>query len=89
VLIALALAAVGAAPTRRVVAWLGIVATFGLTLLGPTFKLPDWALDISPLHHIPNVTAASPEWSGLGWLAVVTVAFLVVGFTGYRNRNIV
>ncbi len=41
------------------------MATFGLTILGPTFKLPDWVLGISPLRHVPNVTAVSPDWSGL------------------------
>src|SRR5690606_24038464 len=65
VLVALALAAVGAEPSRRLVGWAGVVATFGLTVLGPTFKLPDWALDISPLRHVPQVTSANPEWSGL------------------------
>ncbi|MBL7502714.1 multidrug ABC transporter permease [Frankia sp. CNm7] len=88
VLVALALAAVGAAPSRRLVGWLGVVATFGLTLLGPTFDLPGWALGISPLRHVPNVTAAAPGWAGLGWLAGVTALFLVVAFTGFRRRDI-
>ena len=87
-LIALAVAAVGAAPSRRLVGWLGIIATFGLTILGPTFKLPGWALDISPLRHIPVVVAASPTWSGLAWLAGFLVLFLAVGFVGFRRRDI-
>ena len=88
-LVALGLAAVGVAPRLRLIAWLGIVATFGLTILGPTFKLPDWALDISPLRHVPNVTAASPEWAGLGWLAGFFVVFLTIGFVGFRRRDVV
>jgi ABC-2 type transport system permease protein len=88
-LVGLAVAAVGAAPRLRLVAWLGIVATFGLTILGPTFKLPDWALDISPLRHVPNVTAASPDWAGLALLTAVGALFLAVGFVGYRRRDIV
>ncbi|ONH23311.1 multidrug ABC transporter permease [Pseudofrankia asymbiotica] len=88
-LVALALAAVGAVPSRRLVAWLGIVATFGLTLLGPTFNLPGWALGISPLRHVPNVTAAAPDWPGLAWLTGVAALFLVVAFTGFRRRDIV
>jgi ABC-2 type transport system permease protein len=89
VLVGLALAAVGAAPRLRLVAWLGIVATFGLTILGPTFKLPAWALDISPLRHVPNVTAASPDWAGLAWLIAFAALFLIIGFVGYRRRDIV
>ncbi|MBB2893757.1 multidrug ABC transporter permease [Flexivirga oryzae] len=88
-LVGIAVAAVGAVPTRRLIAWLGVVATFGLTILGPTFNLPDWALDISPLRHVPNVTASSPDWAGLLWLLVIAALFILVGFTGFRRRDII
>jgi ABC-2 type transport system permease protein len=88
-LVGLALVAVGAVPRLRLIAWLGVVATFGLTILGPTFKLPDWALNISPLRHVPNVTAASPDWGGLAWLTAFAALFLTIGFVGYRRRDIV
>ncbi len=89
VLVGLAIAAVGAAPSRRLVAWLGVVATFGLTILGPTFNLPGWALDISPLRHVPTVTASAPDWIGLAWLTGVLAIFLVVGFVGFRRRDVI
>ena len=89
VLVALATAAVGAAPSRRLVAWLGIAAAFGLTLLGPTFKLPGWALGISPLRHVPTVTGAAPGWGGLVALGAVAVLLLAVGFAGYHRRDII
>jgi ABC-2 type transport system permease protein len=88
-LVGLALAAVGAAPRLRMVAWLGIVATFGLTILGPTFNVPDWALNFSPLHHVPNVVAPSPDWTGLAWVSGFAVAFLAIGFVGFRRRDII
>ncbi len=88
-LVALALAAVGANPRVRLVGWLGVVATFALTLLGPLFKLWDWILGISPLWHVPNVTAGSPDWSGLGWVVLVGLAFTVVAFTGFRRRDVI
>lgn len=88
VLVALAVAAVGAAPRLRLVGWMGLVATFAITLLGPMFRLPGWALGISPLHHIPIVGAAAPDWSGLGWLSLVAAGLLVVGFAGYRRRDV-
>ncbi|MBA4608440.1 multidrug ABC transporter permease [Aeromicrobium sp. Marseille-Q0843] len=88
VLVALALAVVGAAPSKRLVGWLGVVATFGLTILGPTFNLWDWVLDISPLRHVPDVTSASPEWSGLAWLVGFIAVFTTIGFAGFRRRDI-
>lgn len=88
VLVALALAAVGARPSLRVLGWLGILVTFALTMLGPTFNLPENALAVSPLHHVPDVTNAAPGWIGLGWLGVATVIFLVIAFTGYSRRDL-
>lgn len=88
VLVGLAVAAVGAAPSRRIIGWAGVVATFALTLLGPTFNLPQWALDISPLEHIPNVNASTADWSGLGWVSLIAVIFIALGFVGYRRRDI-
>ncbi len=88
-LVALVLAAVGAAPSRRVIGWIGIVATFGLTILGPTFNLPDWALDVSPLRHVPNILAPTVDWMGLLWIAGAIAVLLTVGFVGYRRRDII
>ncbi len=88
-IVALALAAVGANPRVRLLGWLGVVATFALTLLGPLFKLWDWVLGISPLWHVPNVTATSPDWSGLGWVAVVALALTTVAFVGFRRRDVI
>jgi ABC-2 type transport system permease protein len=89
VLIALALAAVGARPALRLIGWLGIVTSFGVTLLGPTFRLPEWALGISPLHHVPNVTAEAPDWTALWVLVAVAVALSAAAFAGFRRRDVV
>ncbi|MGC9669791.1 ABC transporter permease [Planosporangium sp. 12N6] len=88
-LVALALATVGANPRVRLAGWLGVVATFVLTLLGPLFKLWDWILGISPLWHVPNVTATNPDWSGLGWVSLVAVFLTIVAFAGFRRRDVI
>ena len=88
-LVALVLAAVGAAPSRRVIGWIGIVATFGLTILGPTFNLPDWALDVSPLRHVPNILAPTVDWMGLLWIAGAIAVLLTVGFVNCCRRDII
>ncbi|MEL4505512.1 hypothetical protein AAEX63_10745 [Luteococcus sp. H138] len=89
VLTCIGTAAVGAKPSKRLVGWLVIVATFGITLLGPSFKLPEWMLSISPLHHVPLVIAADPDWGNLAWLALVACGFLLVGFLGFGRRDVV
>jgi ABC-2 type transport system permease protein len=88
-LVALSLATVGANPRVRLAGWLGVVATFALTLLGPLFRLWDWILGISPLWHVPNVTVPSPDWSGLAWVSLVATAFTAVAYTGFRRRDVI
>lgn len=88
VLVSLALLAVGAVPQLRLVAWVGVVLTFALTVLGPTFRLPDAVLDVSPLRHVPLVTAESLDLVGLAGLGLVVVLFTVVGFVGFRRRDV-
>jgi ABC-2 type transport system permease protein len=88
-LTALSIAVVGAEPRVRLIGWLGLVASFALTILGPLFKLWDWILGISPFWHVPNVTLPEPDWSGLLWLGLVTVVLTAVGFAGFRRRDII
>lgn len=85
---AVSVAVIGARPQVKIAAWIGVLASFVLTLLGPTFKLPGWALGISPFHHIPQVTATSPDWAGLIWVTLVTLAFLAIGLAGFRRRDL-
>ncbi len=88
-LIGIGLAAVGAKPKVRLVAWLAIVATFGLTLLGPSFRLPDWALGVSPLWHVPNLKSPDPHFGGLMWIVFFAALLLTVAFAGFRRRDII
>lgn len=86
--VSVAVFVVGVRPKVSLAAWLGTVASFGLTLLGPTFKLPDWALGISPFWHVPNVSVSSPDYSGLVWVIVGTMLICLVGLVGFRRRDI-
>jgi ABC-2 type transport system permease protein len=80
---------IGVRPQVSIAAWVGVVASFGLTLLGPTFKLPGWVLGISPFHHIPTIGADSATWTGLTVVGVVALVLLGAGLVGYRRRDIV
>lgn len=87
-IVAVSVAVVGARPQVTLAAWVGVVASFALTLLGPTFGLPDWALGISPFWHVPETTAPDADYRGLLWVSLFTLAFLAVGFAGFRRRDI-
>ncbi|MDO8144428.1 ABC transporter permease [Isoptericola sp. 178] len=86
--VAVSVAVVGARPAVALVAWVGVLVSFLLTLLGPTFGLDDWVLGISPFWHVPDVSAADVDLTGLAWISLVTVGFLLVGFVGFRRRDL-
>ncbi|MBO3095368.1 ABC transporter permease [Cellulomonas dongxiuzhuiae] len=86
--VALSVALVGARPVASLASWAGVVMSFMLTLLGPTFGLDDWVLGISPFWHVPDTTAAAPDWSGLGWLTLVTALLVTIGLRGFRHRDL-
>lgn len=87
-LIGIAFVAAAARPALRMLGWLGVVLSFGLTILGPTLDLPDRALDLSPLRHIPNVTGAAVSWDGPLWLLGLSLALVGVAFVGFRHRDV-
>lgn len=86
--VAVPVAVVGARPAAAPVAWLGVLVSFVLTLLGPTFGLDEWVLGISPFRHVPEVVVADPDWSGLGWVTLVTALLVGVGVAGFRRRDL-
>lgn len=86
--VALAVAVVGARPQVILAAWVGVLASFVLTILGPTLKLWDGILAISPFWHVPNVTATNADGVGLVWISLVTLLFLAIGFAGFRRRDL-
>jgi ABC-2 type transport system permease protein len=85
---AVSVAVIGGRPHVSIAAWAGVLASFVLTLLGPTFKLWDWALAISPFWHVPNVTEPDADWWGLVWITIVTALFVAIGFIGFRRRDV-
>lgn len=84
-----AVALFGLAPRMAVPAsWtaLGVIAL--LTLVGPTLRLPQWVMDISPFTHVPRLPGGSFTVSPLLWLAGVAVVLAGAGLAGLRRRDL-
>jgi ABC-2 type transport system permease protein len=84
-----AVAVFGLAPRMAASAgWtvLGVIAL--LTLVGPTLRLPQWVMDISPFTHLPRLPGGSFTAAPLVWLAGVALVLAAVGLVGLRRRDL-
>jgi ABC-2 type transport system permease protein len=86
--VSVSIAVVGARPRVSMAAWAGVAASFILTLLGPSFDLPDWALDVSPFRHVPNFASSDVGFLGLTIVAVIAGGLMAVGAAGFRRRDL-
>ncbi len=64
-----------------------IVALF-ISVFGPTVKLPSWALDFSPFHHLAPVPAKPVAWGATTVLLVLAAVLSLAGFLAYRRRDL-
>jgi len=79
---------VGARPRLTIAGWAGVLLSFVLTVLGPSFKLPNWALAVSPFWHVPKVAAASQDWVGFIVVALVACVLIGAGTRAFTRRDL-
>lgn len=79
---------VGARPHVIIAAWAGVLMSFALTILGPSFKLWDWVLSISPFRHVPPILSGNEQWLGICIVLLIAVVFAAVGTAGFTRRDI-
>ena len=87
VLVGLAFAVFGWAPRAVSVAWGALVACFVIGVFGELFELPQWAVDLSPFQHVPQMPAVGFALAPLLVLTAVAAALLALGFVGFRRRD--
>jgi ABC-2 type transport system permease protein len=87
VLVGLAFAVFGWAPRAVSVAWGALVACFVIGVFGELFELPQWAVDLSPFQHVPQMPAEGFALAPLLVLTAVAAALLALGFVGFRRRD--
>lgn len=88
VVTAIAVAAFGLVPRLVVVGWVALVAFLLLGELGSLLKLPQWAMDLSPYAHVPQIPGANLTAAPTIWLLAITGALIVAGLVGFRRRDI-
>ena len=87
--VGLTLAAFGWAPRfAGVLGWsvLGYAAV--MTNFGPLLDLPDIFSEFNVFGHLAQYPVEPLEWGPLLWLGVIGVGGIILGFTGWRRREI-
>lgn len=86
--VSMAVFIIGARPTIVIASWAGVPASFDLTILGPSFGLPDWMLGISPFDHVPNIVSESPSYVGVGVVGLIFLVLTAAGTRGFATRDL-
>jgi ABC-2 type transport system permease protein len=88
VIAGLALVLYGLRPRLFAFAWISYAVMTFIALLGPGLKLPQWALDISPITHVGNPPAGATQTAMLMVMAGIASALIAFAFTTFRRRGV-
>lgn len=83
-----ALAVFGLWPRGWGLAWAAYAIATVIALLGPGLTLATWILDLAPTTHIGNPPQATAHAGNLATLTAIALALALVGFAGFRRRDI-
>ncbi|MDK1473057.1 ABC transporter permease [Streptomyces sp. 549] len=85
---ALALLLFGWLPRAAAAVWLVPVYAFAVGYLGQLLQFPDWMNNLSPFGHVPQLPAASLDWTPLLVLTALAAALTALGLAGFRRRDL-
>ena len=89
VVIGLAILLVGVLPKATSLIWAAYGVVFFMGMFGRMGDiLPNWLLNISPFEHVPQYPMESVSAVTMAVLVVVAVAFTIIGFAGFRGRDV-
>ncbi|WCJ51216.1 hypothetical protein OKF32_07995 [Lentilactobacillus buchneri] len=62
--------------------------SFLITYFGNLMDLPKWTLKISPFYWTKKVPIDAINTTPLIWMLVIAAILIMVGFVGYKNRDL-
>lgn len=88
VMVGVALAVFGWAPRLTGTVWGLFVAFVAIGEFGPLWHAPQWLMDLSPFVHSPELPVTSGGVGPLLALTAVAAALTVLGYVGWRRRDL-
>ena len=88
-LVAIAVLAIGYLPkAASALAWAAFGYCTVVVMFADSFKLPNWVRNASPYTHTPQVPLESVSATPMLAILALIVAALVLGFAGFRTRDV-
>ncbi|MEO3867972.1 anibiotic ABC transporter efflux pump [Nonomuraea sp. B12E4] len=88
VLLAVPAALLGLAPRALGLAWVVLVYSGFVTVLGPYAGLPDWVVDTSVLSHLPWTPLSASAPVAMAVLTALAAILTALGLYGLRRRDL-
>lgn len=88
VMMGLAVLLTGILPKFTSLIWAYLFYSFVVLYLGDIFQFSDWVGDLSPFGHIPQTPMEEFSILPLFVLTVIAAVLTVIGFIGFRRRDI-
>ena len=88
IMIGIGVATIGIKPKLTGLTYLFLGYSFFVVYLGSMLKLPEWMANLSPYGHIPQIPVEEVSYLTLAILIFIAIALTLVGFIGFRNRDI-
>ncbi|MCB5952487.1 ABC transporter permease [Enterococcus sp. BWT-B8] len=79
---------VGYLPGWSSLVWVYLGFSFFVDYFGNLLDVPDWLKNISVFSYIPRLPVDSFSWQPLLIISGIAVVFSLIGFYGYRERDI-
>ncbi|GAA4596733.1 ABC-2 type transport system permease protein [Actinoplanes octamycinicus] len=79
---------IGALPRYAALSWGTVAVSLLILLVGPLLEFPQWAMDVSPFTHVPQLPAAS--FSAVPDIVLILIALVIggAGLVSLRRRDI-
>ena len=89
VIIGIAMLLIAYIPKMTKLVWILLGLCFFVVYIGKILQLPEWLINFTPFGSIPKLPVDDFNISPLIILTIIAVVMFVVGFIGYRKRDLI
>ena len=76
-------------PRLTSIVWGILGYSFFAVYLGTLLQLPKWMAKLTPFGYVPQIPVEDMNWTKLFVLSALALVFMVIGFIGYKKRDMV